>query len=80
MKVRDICDLSVYTFKSERAILGSTGELITDLLCPLCDGEIQVRRVMPHEFAKDTNFALDYYCGNCRECFRDTLLKKEEGE
>jgi hypothetical protein len=80
MKVRDICDLSVYTFKSHEAILCSTGELISDLLCPLCGGEIQVVRLMPHEFAKDTNFALDYYCTSCRECFRDALLKKEEGE
>jgi hypothetical protein len=78
MKIRDICDLSVYTFKSERAILGSTGELITDLLCPYCDGEIEIDTILPDEFAKDTSFDLVYYCQSCNECFRDTLLKTTE--
>jgi hypothetical protein len=78
MKIQDICDLSFYAFKSQEAVLGSTGELITDLFCPFCDGEIQVDRILPHEFAKDTNFDLIYCCPNCNECFRDTLLKTTE--
>ena len=68
--------------KNKQAVLESTNETISDILCPFCNSEIAV----DYTFATEDRLYIEYHCksDNCElntpHCIRDAILFKESLE